>query len=187
MALTGRAAAVALLGALAVLAFRTWAALVAVNAVLLAAIIADLVLAASVRRLGVTRSGDTRVLLGEAASVAVTVHNPGRRPLRAQLRAAWPPSARAEPGQGALIAAAGGQATAASTLTPDRRGDKVSARRYCPLVRAAGPGRPAGPPRRALERAGAAAVRQPQAPGRETLPAAPARRPAPLAAARAGH
>ena len=52
MALTGRVAAVALLGALAVLGFRTWPALVAVNAVLLAAIIADLVLAASVARLG---------------------------------------------------------------------------------------------------------------------------------------
>ncbi|MGH3124037.1 MAG: DUF58 domain-containing protein, partial [Streptosporangiaceae bacterium] len=64
MALTGRAAAAALLGALAVLGFRTWAALLAVNALLLAAILADLVLAASVRRLGVTRSGDTRVLLG---------------------------------------------------------------------------------------------------------------------------
>ena len=51
MALTGRAAAAALLGALVVLGFRTWAALVAVNGLLLAAIVADLVLAASVRRL----------------------------------------------------------------------------------------------------------------------------------------
>jgi uncharacterized protein (DUF58 family) len=145
MALTGRVAAVALLGALAVLGFRTWPALVAVNAVLLAAIIADLVLAASVRRLRVTRSGDTRVLLGESASVAVTVHNPGHRPLRAQLRGAWPPSAHAEPGQVALVAAAGGQATAASTLTPDRRGDKrsptVIVRSFGPLGLAARQGR----------------------------------------------
>ena len=187
MALTGRAAVAALLGALVVLGFRTWAALVAVNALLLAAILADLMLAASVRRLRVTRSGDTRVLLGESASAAVTVHNPGRRPLRAQLRAAWPPSAHAEPGQAALAAAAGGQATAASTLTPDRRGDKVSAavivRSFGPLGLAARQGRHDV----AVERAGAAAVRQPQAPGREAVPAAPARRPAPLAAARAGH
>jgi uncharacterized protein (DUF58 family) len=184
MALTGRAAAAALLGALAVLGFRTWAALVAVNAVLLAAILADLMLAASVRRLGVTRSGDTRVLLGESAPVAVTVHNPDHHPLRAQLRAAWPPSAHPEPGQVALVAAAGGCGHG-QHAHPDRRGDKVSPR-YHALVRAAGPGRPAGPPRRALERTGAAAVRQPQAPGREALPAAPARRPAPLAAARPG-
>ena len=50
MALTGRAAAAALLGALVVLAFRNWAALAAVNALLLAGILADLMLAASVRR-----------------------------------------------------------------------------------------------------------------------------------------
>jgi uncharacterized protein (DUF58 family) len=145
MALTGRAAVAALLGALVVLAFRNWAALLAVNALLLAGILADLMLAASVRRLGITRSGDTRVLLGESASAAVTVHNPGRRPLRAQVRAAWPPSAHAEPGQAALAAGAGGQATVASTLTPDRRGDKVSAavivRSFGPLGLAARQGR----------------------------------------------
>jgi uncharacterized protein (DUF58 family) len=145
MALTGRAALAALLGALVVLAFRNWAALAAVNALLLAGILADLMLAASVRRLRITRSGDTRVLLGESAAAAVTVHNPGRRPLRAQVRAAWPPSAHAEPGQAALTAAAGGQATADSRLTPDRRGDKVSAavivRSFGPLGLAARQGR----------------------------------------------
>ncbi len=149
MALTGRAAAAALLGALVVLGVRTWPALLAVNALLLAAILADLVLAASVRRLRITRSGDTRVLLGESAPVAVTVHNPGPRPLRARVRAAWPPSAHAEPAQVALTAPAGGQATAASTLTPDRRGDKVSAtvivRSYGPLGLAARQGRHAAP------------------------------------------
>jgi uncharacterized protein (DUF58 family) len=145
MALTGRTAAAALLGALVVLGFRSWPALLAVNAILLGAILADLVLAASVRQLRITRSGDTRVLLGESAPVAVTVHNPGRRPMRAQVRAAWPPSARAAPGQVALAAAAGGQATAASTLTPDRRGDKLSGavivRSFGPLGLAARQGR----------------------------------------------
>ena len=145
MALTGRAAAAALLGALVVLGVRTWPALVAANAVLLAGIAADLMLAASVRRLRITRSGDTRVLLGESARVAVTVHNPGPRPLRAQVRATWPPSAHAEPGQVTLTAPAGGQATAAGTLTPDRRGDKLSAavivRSFGPLGLAARQGR----------------------------------------------
>ena len=145
MALTGRAAAAALLGALVVLGVRTWPTLVAANAVLLAAIVADLTLAASVRRLRITRSGDTRVLLGESARVAVTVFNPGPRPLRAQVRASWPPSAHAEPGQVALTAPAGGQATAAGTLTPDRRGDKLSAavivRSFGPLGLAARQGR----------------------------------------------
>ena len=145
MALTGRAAAAALLGALVVLGLRTWPALVATNAVLLAGILADLMLAASVRRLRIARSGDTRVPLGESARVAVTVQNPGPRPLRARVRAAWPPSAHAEPGQAVLTAPAGGQATVAGTLTPDRRGDKLSAavivRSFGPLGLAARQGR----------------------------------------------
>ena len=72
------------------------------NAALAAAIVADLLLAASARRLRITRSGDTRVLLGETAAVTVTVRNPGRRPLRAAVRATWPPSAHAVPGRAAL-------------------------------------------------------------------------------------
>ncbi|MGP7999461.1 MAG: DUF58 domain-containing protein [Streptosporangiaceae bacterium] len=136
MALTGRAALAALAGALIVLAFRTLGALLAVNGLLATAIVADLMLAASVRRLQITRSGDTRVLLGETATVTVTVRNPGRRPLRAVLRAAWPPSAHATPGRATLRVPAGGQGSVTGTLTPDRRGDKVSAE---VIVRSSGP------------------------------------------------
>jgi uncharacterized protein (DUF58 family) len=141
MALTGRTALAALAGALLVLAFRTVGALLAVNLLLAAAVVADLVLAASVRRLRITRSGDTRVLLGETATVTVTVRNPGRRPLRATARAAWPPSAHAVPGRAALRVPGRGQGSVTSTLTPDRRGDKLSAaviiRSYGPLGLAA--------------------------------------------------
>jgi uncharacterized protein (DUF58 family) len=108
----------------------------AVNLLLAAAIVADLLLAASVRRLRITRSGDTRVLLGETATVTVTVRNPGRRPLRAVVRAAWPPSAHAGPGRAALRVAARGQGSVTSTLTPDRRGDKLSP---AVIVRSFGP------------------------------------------------
>ena len=150
MALTGRAAAAALLGALVVLGLRTWRALVAVNAVLLAAIVADLVLAASVRRLRITRSGDTRVRLGETASVAVTVHNPGRRPLRARRprRLAAERARGAGPG-GADRRRRAARPTVASTLTPDRRGDSgppaVIVRSFGPLGLAARQGRHGGP------------------------------------------
>jgi uncharacterized protein (DUF58 family) len=141
MALTGRTALAALAGALLVLAFRTVDALLAVNLLLAAAIVADLVLAASVRRLRITRSGDTRVLLGETATVTVTVRNPGRRPLRATARAAWPPSAHAVPGRAALRVPGRGQGSVTAALTPDRRGDKLSAavivRSYGPLGLAA--------------------------------------------------
>jgi uncharacterized protein (DUF58 family) len=136
MALTGRTALAALTGALLVLALRTVGALLAVNLLLAAAIVADLLLAASVRRLRITRSGDTRVLLGETATVTVTASNPGRRPLRAVVRATWPPSAHAVPSRAALRVPAGGQGSVTSTLTPDRRGDRVSA---AVIVRSLGP------------------------------------------------
>jgi len=136
MSLTGRAALAALAGALLVLAFRTVGALLAVNLLLAAAIVADLVLAASARRLRITRSGDTRVLLGETATVTVTVRNPGRRPLRATVRAAWPPSAHAVPGRAALRVPGRGQGSVTSALTPDRRGDKLST---AVIVRSYGP------------------------------------------------
>jgi uncharacterized protein (DUF58 family) len=136
MALTGRTALAALTGALLVLAFRSVAALLVVNLLLAAAIVADLLLAAGLRRLRITRSGDTRVLLGETAAVTVTVRNPGRRPLRAVLRAAWPPSAHAVPSRAALRVPAGGQGSVTSMLTPDRRGDKTST---MVIVRSFGP------------------------------------------------
>jgi uncharacterized protein (DUF58 family) len=136
MALTGRTALAALTGALLVLAFRSVAALLVVNLLLAAAIVVDLLLAAGLGRLRITRSGDTRVLLSETAAVTVTVHNPGRRPLRAVLRAAWPPSAHAVPSRAALRVPAGGQGSVTSTLTPDRRGDKTST---MVIVRSFGP------------------------------------------------
>jgi len=136
MALTGRTALAALAGALLVLAFRTVGAWLAVNLLLAAAIVADLLLAAGLRRLQITRSGDTRVLLGETATVTVTLRNPGWRPLRAVVRAAWPPSAHAVPSRAALRVPARGQGSVTSTLTPDRRGDKRSA---TVIVRSHGP------------------------------------------------
>jgi uncharacterized protein (DUF58 family) len=136
VALTGRAALAAVIGALVVLAFRTTAVLIAVNCLVLAAIAADLALAASVRPLRMAWSGDTRVLLGETASVTLTVHNPGRRPLRAIVRDSWPPSARARPPQARLRIPAHGHGTVSTALTPDRRGPK---RPVAVTVRSLGP------------------------------------------------
>ncbi len=125
VALTGRAALAALIGALVVLAFRSTPVLLAVNGVLLAAVAADLVLAGGVRPLRMSRTGDTRVLLGETATITLTVQNPGGRPLRAIVRDSWQPSAHARPGQLRLDIPAHGRATLTTTLTPDRRGEKL--------------------------------------------------------------
>jgi uncharacterized protein (DUF58 family) len=141
MALTGRAAAVAAIGVLIVLAFRTLAAVVAVDALIVAAIAADLIVAAPVRGLRLTRSGDTRIRLGATGAVTLTITNPGRRRLRAVVRDAWPPSAAARPARARVSVPAGAQASLTTTLAPQRRGDCVPGR---VTVRSLGPLRLAG-------------------------------------------
>jgi uncharacterized protein (DUF58 family) len=136
MALTGRAAVAAVIGALVVLAFRNVAALLAVDALILAGIAADLLLAAPVRALRVTRTGDATIRLGEAGEVTLTVDNPGPRPLRGAVRDAWPPSTGARPGRAQITVLARGRARLATTLTPQRRGDFAAAR---VTVRSLGP------------------------------------------------
>jgi uncharacterized protein (DUF58 family) len=136
MALTGRAAIVALIGTLAALAFRSaWAVLV-VDGLIAGGIAADCVLAAGVAQLRATRSGDTRILLGQPGAVTLTVSNPGRRALRGVVRDAWPPSAGATPDRAAVQIPGGGQATLTTTLVPQRRGDRPAGR---VTVRSLGP------------------------------------------------
>jgi uncharacterized protein (DUF58 family) len=127
MAITGRAAAVALAGVLVVLAVRSWLAVVAVAAVLAAGIAADLLLAAAIRPLVMTRSGDTRVRLGETATVTLTINNPSPRTLRAVIRDAWPPSAGAAPRHMTATIPGRGQTTLTTHLQPTRRGDRAAA------------------------------------------------------------
>jgi uncharacterized protein (DUF58 family) len=136
VALTGRAALAALAGAALILAFRAPALLIAVNVLLLLAIAADLALAAPVRPLRFTRTGDTRCLLGERASVELAVDNPGQRTLRADIRDAWQPSAGALPRQARVRVPAGRQAWLTTALVPYRRGDKAAA---AVTVRSTGP------------------------------------------------
>jgi uncharacterized protein (DUF58 family) len=136
MALTGRAALAALIGTLAALAFRSaWAVLV-VDGLIAGGIVADCVLAGGVRQLRATRSGDTRILLGQQGAVTLTMANPGRRALRGIVRDAWPPSAGAAPDRAAVFIPGGGQVTVTTTLVPQRRGDRPAGR---VTVRSLGP------------------------------------------------
>ena len=141
MALTGRAAMVAAVGALVIIAFRNIAALVAVDALILAAITSDLLMAAPVRTLRLERAGDTRIRLGDSGQVTLTLGHPGRRPLRGLVRDAWPPSAGARPGRAAVSVPADGAVCLVTTLSPQRRGDIAAAR---VTVRSLGPLRLAG-------------------------------------------
>ncbi|GAA3768850.1 DUF58 domain-containing protein [Streptomyces phyllanthi] len=143
MALTGRAALLAALGSLPVGIWEpSWTGILAVNAPLALACACDFALAAPVRRLGLTRSGDTSARLGETADVTLTVTNPSKRPLRAHLRDAWPPSSW-QPGtevtasRHRLTVPPGERRRVTTRLRPTRRGDRqadrVTIRSYGPL------------------------------------------------------
>ncbi|NUS80550.1 MAG: DUF58 domain-containing protein [Streptomyces sp.] len=143
MALTGRAALLAALGSIPVGIWDPgWTGLLAVNGPLAVACACDFALAAPVRRLGLTRSGDTSVRLGETADVTLTVTNPSGRPLRAHLRDAWPPSSwlpgtEVEASRHRLTVPAGERRRVTTRLRPTRRGDRqadrVTIRSYGPL------------------------------------------------------
>jgi uncharacterized protein (DUF58 family) len=137
MALTGRAALLALFGVAVVgLAAPSWAGVLVVAAVLVAGVGADLLLAGGVRGLGFDRGGTTSVRLGEPAEVTLTVRNPGPRRVRGVLRDAWPPGAGPVEDRHALDVPAGGQRTVVTRLCPGRRGDRPADR---VTVRSAGP------------------------------------------------
>ncbi|MFB8444027.1 DUF58 domain-containing protein [Streptomyces niveus] len=147
MALTGRAALLAALGSLPVgLLAPSWTGMLAVNAPLSLAILCDYCLAAPVRTLQFTRSGDTSVRLGESAEVQLTVTNPARRTLRAHIRDAWPPSSWPTGTEQAasrreLTVPPGERRRLATLLRPTRRGDRhterVTVRSFGPLGLAA--------------------------------------------------
>jgi uncharacterized protein (DUF58 family) len=123
MAITGRAALIALLATLAAVALRTVAGLVVVDGLIAAAIVADLAFAGSIRQLRVSRTGDTRMMLGEVGVTTLTITNPGRRTVRGLLRDAWQPSAGAS-GRVAIAIPPAGRVVVTTTLRPTRRGDK---------------------------------------------------------------
>ncbi|MEU9979995.1 DUF58 domain-containing protein [Streptomyces sp. NPDC050856] len=147
MALTGRTALLAALGSLPVgILAPSWTGMLAVNAPLSLAILCDYALAAPVRTLRFTRTGDTSVRLGDSADVQLTIGNPSRRTLRAQVRDAWPPSSWLPGGdlaasRHAVTVPAGERRRLTTVLRPTRRGDRhaerVTVRSYGPLGLAA--------------------------------------------------
>jgi uncharacterized protein (DUF58 family) len=147
MALTGRAALIAALGSIPVGFLEpSWTGILAVNAPLSVAILCDYALAAPVRSLQFTRTGDTSVRLGESAEVQLTVTNASARRLRARLRDAWPPSSwlpgtEQAASRHTVTVPAGERRRLSTVLRPTRRGDRhaelVTVRSYGPLGLAA--------------------------------------------------
>ncbi|MDT0267818.1 DUF58 domain-containing protein [Streptomyces sp. DSM 44915] len=146
MALTGRTALLAALGTPVVGLLPGWHGLLAVALPLLAAVLFDLAGAAPVRTLRLARDGATSARLGEPAEVRLSVANPSRRPLRAELRDAWAPSAW-QPGEAfaaarhRLTVPPGERRRVTTTLHPIRRGDhrpdRITVRSHGPLGLAA--------------------------------------------------
>ncbi|MGA8114159.1 MAG: DUF58 domain-containing protein [Actinocatenispora sp.] len=131
---------VALLAALAV-TLPLWPAPLLGLFCYLAAVLAlagvDMVAAAPVGTVRLRRAGGRQVRLGQSVDVALTVTNGATRPLRAEIRDAWVPSAGATGTVRRLTVPAGGSRRFTTTLTPTRRGDRpaarVTVRSYGPL------------------------------------------------------
>ncbi|RKN38085.1 DUF58 domain-containing protein [Micromonospora endolithica] len=128
--------------------------LVMAGAVLLLAAL-DRALAVPPGALTAVREGDRAVRLGDSATVALLLHNPTGRTLRARVRDAWVPSAGARPDvppSRLVRIEPGGTVSLTTRLTPLRRGDRPATTL---TVRSVGPlglafrqrsGRPATPP-----------------------------------------
>jgi uncharacterized protein (DUF58 family) len=141
VALSGRAAAVALACVLVVLAVRSTVTVLVIDGLLLAGVAADLLLAVPVSALRLARDGDSRVRLGETATMTISLANTSGRTLRAQVRDAWPPSAHAQPARSPVRVAGGGAGSVTVTVRPARHGDcvadRVTVRSFGPLGLAA--------------------------------------------------
>ncbi|MDQ1701608.1 MAG: hypothetical protein QOF57_860 [Frankiaceae bacterium] len=138
MALTSRAGLVVLLGAVLVLLLPLGGATVAIvaGAVIVCAV-ADLLLAAPVRVLGITRTGPPSTKLGEPIAMRLVVANPSQRALRALIRDAWQPSAGVRSDRHRVLIPAAESRALTTVLVPRRRGtrtaDRVTVRSFGPL------------------------------------------------------
>ena len=137
MALTGRAALLAVAGALLVgVVVPDARGFWLVTAAILVLLALDALLAAPVRRLHVSREGDLAVRLGQPAAVRLTIENPSGRRLRGRVRDAWSPSAGAALQRHDLDVRPGDRQRVTTLLLPTRRGDRHGAR---VTVRSVGP------------------------------------------------
>jgi uncharacterized protein (DUF58 family) len=124
MAVTGRTALAAALGAALVWVIGSGGAVLGVEAVLGVAVLIDLLAAARPGDLRLERDGPTAVRLGESVALTLRVTNTGSRRLRGRLRDAWVPSAGADLTHHQLDLPAGSGRVLTTTLHPTRRGDR---------------------------------------------------------------
>jgi uncharacterized protein (DUF58 family) len=126
MAITGRVALLALAGVVPLVLLPGGSTLLAWAALLLLAVVADLLLAGSPRRVTAAREPSTAVRLGEPTRAAVVLTNTGRRRIRGLVRDAWQPSAGAVRPRQPLDLPAGQRRRIVVDLLPTRRGDRYT-------------------------------------------------------------
>jgi uncharacterized protein (DUF58 family) len=136
VALTGRAALLALLGVVPVALVPYGRTVLVVLLALLAAVAYDVLRAGPVSSLRLARDGATSCRLDEPAEVRLQIVNTGTRRVRGVLRDAWVPSAGAHPRVQALDVPPGERRVLTTVLRPTRRGDRVPDR---VTVRSVGP------------------------------------------------
>jgi uncharacterized protein (DUF58 family) len=143
MALSGRFVLLLALGVVPIViggiadASAAWLALVGWLAVAIGAGVLDLSLAASPRRVALTRELPERIRLGESVEGSLAVQNLGVRMLRATVRDAWDPSAGlAGRNRTRLALPPGERRRIPQSFTPWRRGDR---RTQQVTIRSAGP------------------------------------------------
>jgi uncharacterized protein (DUF58 family) len=145
VALTGRAARLALLAVVPAVLLPSPVTLLVLLLLLVAAVAFDVARAGAVAPLVLRREGPTACRLGDRVDVVLSVANPGPRPVRGVLRDAWAPSAGAGPRTQPLDVPPGQRRLLTTTLQPTRRGDRhpdrVTVRSVGPLGVAARQGR----------------------------------------------
>jgi len=127
MAISGRLVALVALGIVPVVVFDDPAALYAWLGFVAFVAVADLLLAASPRRVALERVLPGPVRLGERVESTLYLTNSGRRRMRAIVRDGWPPSAVAAPSRHRVDVPAAERRAVVTALTPFRRGERRSA------------------------------------------------------------
>jgi uncharacterized protein (DUF58 family) len=136
MALTARAPLLALLGIVPIAFVPSFWTVLAVLAALVVVAVADMLLAARVSSMRLSRSGATGCRLGNEAEVHLSVVNGASRRVHGLLRDAWVPSAGALPKVQTIDIPAGERRVLTTQLRPTRRGDRHPVRI---TVRSVGP------------------------------------------------
>jgi uncharacterized protein (DUF58 family) len=125
MIITGRLVALAAVGA--VLAWASAAVAIGFAVALAVLVVIDVLLAARIRDLRLSRDALSSVRLGETTRTTVRVSNAGRRRLHGYLRDAWVPSAGVTPRVQPVAVRVGERQAVVSELRPTRRGERSSA------------------------------------------------------------